>query len=80
MCLGIPMRIESIDGLTAQCEAKGVRRTVGLLMLQHEHLASGDYLMVHLGQAIDKVSREEALAAWAIYDEMFALLDGVNQR
>lgn len=72
MCLGIPMQIKSLNRFSAHCEAKGVEREVGLLMLQHEQLHLDDFVMVHLGQAIEKISREEALAAWALYDEIFA--------
>lgn len=72
MCLGIPMQIKQIDGLNARCEAKGVEREVGLFMLQHEPLVPGDFVIVHLGYAIQKVSADEAAAAWAIYDEMLA--------
>jgi hydrogenase expression/formation protein HypC len=72
MCLGIPMQVAAIDGLLARCEAKGVMREASLLMLQHEALAPGDYVVVHLGYAIEKVTAEEAAAAWAVYDEMLA--------
>lgn len=72
MCLGIPMRIESIDGLMARCSAKGVEREANLLMLETEQLAVGDYVVVHLGYAMDKVTAEDAAAAWAVYDEMLA--------
>ena len=70
MCLGIPMRIKEIDGFTARCEAKGVERTVSLFMLQYETLNPGDYVVVHLGHAIQKVDAEAARSAWEIYDEM----------
>ena len=70
MCLGIPMQIKQIDGFDARCEAKGVERDVSLFMLQHEALAQGDFVVVHLGYAIQKVSPQEAAAAWDIYDEM----------
>lgn len=72
MCMGIPMRIIEIDGLLARCEAKGVEREASLLMLEHEGLAVGDYIVVHLGHAIDRVTPEQAADAWAIYDEMLA--------
>ena len=72
MCMGIPMRIVEIDGLLARCEAKGIEREASLLMLEHEGLAVGDYIVVHLGHAIDCVTPEQAADAWAIYDEMLA--------
>ena len=70
MCFGIPMQIKQIDQFVAQCEAKGVQREINLFMLQHEELKVGDFIVTHLGQAIQKLSKEEALTAWAIYDEM----------
>jgi len=66
------MQIRSIDGFLALCEAKGVEREANLLMLEHEGLEVGDYVVVHLGYAMDKVSAEEAAAAWDIYDQMLA--------
>jgi len=72
MCLGIPMQIKEIDGFNARCEAKGVERDVSLFMLQHEPLATGDFVIVHVGYAIQKVSEQEAETAWEIYDEMLA--------
>ena len=72
MCLGIPMQIRSIDGLSAKCEAKGVMRVVSLLMLAQEVLAEGDFVVVHLGYAVEKVTAEDAAAAWEIYDQMLA--------
>ncbi|OGT91149.1 MAG: hydrogenase assembly protein HypC [Gammaproteobacteria bacterium RIFOXYA12_FULL_61_12] len=73
MCLGIPMRIVRIHNLKALCEAKGIEREIDLFLMQHETLAPGDYLITHLGQGIQKISEEEAKAAWAVYDEMLSL-------
>lgn len=78
MCLGIPMQIKAIDGLLARCEAKGVERDANLLMLMHEPLHVGDYIVVHLGRAIERVSPEDAATAWALYDEMLAAMDGAT--
>lgn len=81
MCFGIPMEVKSIDGFIARCEAKGVEREANLFMLQHEEVAVGDYIVVHLGHAISKVTAEEAAAAWQVYDEMLALdLPGAGLR
>ena len=72
MCLGIPMQIKSIDGFMARCEAKGVGRDVSLFMMQEEELAVDDYVVVHVGYAIQKISPDEAATAWVLYDEMLA--------
>jgi hydrogenase expression/formation protein HypC len=70
MCLGIPMQITAIDGYTAHCEAKGVVRDASLFMLQEESLQAGDYIVVHLGYAIQKITAQEARTAWELYDQM----------
>ena len=72
MCLGIPMQIQSIDGLLARCTARGAEREANLLMLQHEPPVVGDFVVVHLGYAISSVSPEDAAAAWEVYDAMLA--------
>lgn len=74
MCLGIPMQVRVIDGFVARCEAKGVSRDVNLFLLQDETLAVGDFVMVHVGYAIQKMSEPEARSAWELYDEMLAQL------
>lgn len=72
MCLGIPMQIKSIDGFTANCEAKGVTRDVSLFMMQEDKLEVDDFVVVHVGYAIQKISPQEAQTAWELYDEMLA--------
>jgi hydrogenase expression/formation protein HypC len=72
MCLGIPMQVMEISDFMARCEAKGIERDVSLFMLQHEDVSVGDYVVVHVGYAIQKVTPAEARTAWEIYDEMLA--------
>ena len=59
MCLGIPMQIKEIEGFIARCEAKGVSRDVNLFMLQHEALKPEDYVVVHVGYAIQKITPQD---------------------
>ncbi len=73
MCLGIPMQVVEIDDFMARCEAKGIMRDVSLFMLQHENIEPGDYVVVHVGYAIQKMTEHEARSAWEIYDEMLEL-------
>jgi hydrogenase expression/formation protein HypC len=72
MCLGIPMQIKSIDGFMANCEAKGIRRDVSLFMMQDDALQVDDYVVVHVGYAIQKITPQEARTAWELYDQMLA--------
>ena len=64
------MQLKRIDGLQARCEAKGVERDVSLLMLQDEPLALGDFVLVHVGYALQRVSAEEARSTWELLDEV----------
>jgi hydrogenase expression/formation protein HypC len=72
MCLGIPMQIEAIDGYNARCTAKGVMRDVSLFMLQDEPPVVGDFVMVHVGYALQKMTEQEARSTWELLDEMLA--------
>ncbi len=70
MCLAVPMRIKSVDGFNAVCEAKGIEREMSLFMMQGEDIAAGDHVLVHVGYAIQKVSEEEARTTWDLIDEV----------
>ena len=70
MCLGIPMQITEINGFNARCSAKGVEREVSLFMLQHEPVEIGDFVMVHVGYAIEKMTPQEAQTTWELFDQL----------
>lgn len=72
MCLAVPMEIKQIDGFLCTCEARGIERDVSLFMLQDQSLKPGDHVLVHVGYAIQKVSRSEAVESWQLFDEMLA--------
>ena len=75
MCLGVPMRIIEINGYNARCEARGIERKASLFLLQHEDLKVGDLVMIHVGNAIQKMTEEDAQSAWDLFDEIFELED-----
>jgi hydrogenase expression/formation protein HypC len=76
MCLGIPMRIVAIDGYVARCEAKGIERDVSLFLLQDETLRPGDFVMVHVGYAIQTMTEQDARSSWELYDEILSASGG----
>ena len=78
MCMAIPMQVMQIDGLSARCEARGAERCLSLLLLQHEELQVGDMVLAHLGQAVQKISHEQAREAWALFDQMLAAEAGLS--
>jgi len=69
------MQVKEIDGFNACCEAKGIERDVSLFMLQVETVEPGDFVVVHVGYAIQRISPQEARTVWEIYDEMLAAAD-----
>ena len=70
MCLGIPMQVREINGFVACCEAKGVQRDVSLFMLQDEPVSVDDFVLVHVGYAIQKITPQDAQTTWELLDQM----------
>jgi hydrogenase expression/formation protein HypC len=69
------MQVRSIDGFRARCEAKGIEREVSLFMLQGETVAAGDFVLVHVGYAIQKLAPQEAGSMWELLDQVLAAAD-----
>ena len=72
MCLAVPMQITRIDGVNAHCVAKGIERDVSLFLLEDDGVKVGDYLLIHVGYALQKISAAEALSTWELLDLMSA--------
>ena len=73
------MQIINIDGTTARARARGIERDVSLFLLQDQKLTAGEFILVHVGYAIQRINHEDALRSWSLYDEMHdANGDSVN--
>ena len=72
MCLAVPMQIKTITGFQCLCEARGIEREVSLFLLQGEDVAPGEFVLVHVGYTIQKVSETEAAESWELFDEILA--------
>jgi hydrogenase expression/formation protein HypC len=72
MCLGIPMKIISINGMEIVAEIDGVKREGSLMILDAE-VQVGDYVVVHAGFAISKLDEEEALETLQLMREAFPI-------
>lgn len=59
MCLGIPAKIIQIDGDFADANINGANIRIGIQLL--EDVKQGDYVLVHTGYALEKLSEKEAL-------------------
>lgn len=68
MCLSIPARILSIEGDMAEVSAGGAVFTAGLQMINDAR--PGDYILLHAGFAIQKISMEDADATMKLLEEM----------
>jgi hydrogenase expression/formation protein HypC len=68
MCLSIPAKILSINGSMAEVSAGGSVFKAGLQMI--EDAKPGDYILLHAGFAIQKLSEEEAAETLRIIEEM----------
>jgi hydrogenase expression/formation protein HypC len=66
------MQVKMVDDFQCVCEARGIEREVSLFMLQGEDIGPGDFVLVHVGYAIQKVSEEEAADSWELFDEILA--------
>ena len=63
MCLAIPGKIIEIDsqnGLQAVVDVVGVRRKVDLGLLQDAPPVPGDWVLIHVGFAMSKISEADA--------------------
>lgn len=60
MCLAVPLRLIEIHDKEAIAEAGGIRRPVRVDFIRDPQV--GDYVMVHAGFAIERLSEEQALA------------------
>jgi hydrogenase expression/formation protein HypC len=70
MCLAVPMQITQLNGFDARCSARGVERDVSLFLLQGENLGIGDYVLIHVGYAIQKLSAADAASTWELFDKI----------
>jgi len=75
MCVGVPMKIVEINYPMAVAEAKGVKRTISLMLLPEDEVKVGDYVMVHVGNAIEVIDEKEAEEIWKVLDEIMEIID-----
>lgn len=69
MCLAIPARIEQITGTDmAIVNLGGVRKEISLALV--DDIAVGDYVIVHVGYALQKLDRDEADRTLALFAEV----------
>lgn len=69
MCLGIPGRVvEMLDGYGGQLamiDVEGKQRKVNVGMLEDTVLESGDWVVIHMGFAVERIDAAAAAQAMA---------------
>lgn len=69
MCLAIPARVEQLTAdNSAIVNLGGVRKEISLALV--EDVAVGDYVIVHVGYALQKLDEEEAHRTLALFAEL----------
>ncbi len=70
MCLSIPSKIvEILEDNYAVVDTMGVKRKVSLDLMP-EPVDIGDYVLIHVGYAMTKMSEEDALESLKVYEEI----------
>jgi len=78
MCLAIPARVvETPDSETAIVDLAGVKKVISLALV--EDVAVGDYVIVHVGFALQKLDAAEAERTLALFAEMGAALTALDE-
>jgi len=72
MCLALPARVVALDrdAELATVEMDGVKKEVSLALI--DDVAVGDYLLIHVGYALQRLSEQEAMRTLALFDELEA--------
>lgn len=71
MCLSIPSQVIKInkDDITAIVDTLGVKRKVGINFIADE-VKVGDYVLIHIGYAMNIIDKEYAQESIALYKEI----------
>ncbi len=75
MCLSIPSKVVKIDeNNMATVDTMGVKRDVTLDLID-EKVEIGDFVLIHVGFAMNKISQEEAKQSLEVYEEIVAKMN-----
>ena len=68
MCVGVPTKILKLSDGTALVDASGAKREVSAALL--DELEPGDYVMIHAGIAIAKITENDTEEAANLLEEL----------
>ena len=67
MCLALPGKIEKIEGEMALIDYGGIKKEANVSFLAN--VKKGDWVLVHVGFAIEKVDEAQAEGMYNLLDE-----------
>jgi len=73
MCLAVPARILEVKGNKGIVDFGGIRREINLSLV--DNVKVGDYVLVHVGFAIQKLERKEAEEILKLWREVSEALN-----
>ncbi|MHA1721644.1 MAG: HypC/HybG/HupF family hydrogenase formation chaperone [Candidatus Baldrarchaeia archaeon] len=73
MCLAVPARILEVKGDKGIVDFGGIRREINLSLV--DNVKVGDYVLVHVGFAIQKLERKEAEEILKLWREVSEALN-----
>lgn len=81
MCLSIPSKIKSIDKEQNICvvDTMGIERSASLDLIDKE-VKVGDYVLIHIGFAMNKIDEADALESLRVYQEVIEKLEEQDRR
>lgn len=81
MCLAIPGQIKSFtdDRSLATVEVANVRRQVNVDLLKNSPLGEGDWVLIHVGFAMSKISADEAALQLQMLTELGEVTEAIEE-
>ena len=70
MCVGLSAKIVKLQDGTAIIDASGAKKEISVALL--EDLEPGDYVMVHAGVAIAKITDEDDRESDAVMEALYS--------
>lgn len=77
MCLAIPGQVVDVNGMIGAVEISGVRREVSFALIDEPKV--GDYVLVHVGNAIAAIDEDEAMKTLEVFEELAAAMEKLEQ-
>ncbi|ATX79018.1 hydrogenase expression/formation protein HypC [Mariprofundus aestuarium] len=71
MCLAVPALVVELNGDSAVVDLDGIRKETSTVLL--DEIAVGDYVLIHVGFALERIDPVEAAKTLKLFDELKAM-------